>query len=891
MSNEKQDGSSGGDRNEKQDGSSGGDRITTLELQVQALTTAVSNLVNELSTPKVPRAYTSEVFKPKKKVDEEDEDDDSLDSDTETDEEEIKVNSMKNLKVDFKVDIPVYDGIINAEKLDRWIDRLEIYYTVNKYSKSQKIKFASLKLSSHALTWWKSYRKRHNVSDLTWKKFKILLRKQFYPIGYVEERWYKWQHLKQKMGQAVQEYITEFHNQALVLDIDVDDYDVFMKYIGGLAEFIRKELKLFTVETIEDATVKAIAIESKNKRIDKRDEKQSSSNKNDWKKTGEQSKNGSARKNYCDHCQISGHIKEKCWRLHPELQPQTKKNNEGRKSKTATLMTQHVEEIPEVNQADTKLALMANPKDSTDADYREELFHVNIQVKQSVVEAIIDPGSQKNLISETLVQQMGLDATPHPKPYPLGWIQKDVDMQITKQCTFKFAITDRYIDEVTCEVVPLDVCQVILGSPYLWDRDAIHYRRLRKYRLVKEGKEFHINACKPKATNRLMTATQAKRMVNASGGFVLLMIRPLEHNAETIALSALSLTPTKCCDIKKLQEEFKDLFQEVQELPPRRVVEHEIQLVGDSPLPNLGLYRTSLTESEEIKRQIQELLEQGAGKLQVDPEKVRVISQWPTPRIVTDVRSFIGACQYLRKFIRHFSQIAAPLHSLTKANQRFEWTKKHGETFQLLKRKISEAPVLALPNLQRPFEVEADASNYALGAVLFQDGKPVAYHSEIFDGPVLNYPTYDKELYALHQAVKHWRVYLLGKEVVVHSDHKPLQFLTTQSKLQQARHMKWMSYLQQFNIVIKYKKGVTNKLADMLSRPPTPVSSTLLVAMQIQPMVPSEYATRYDTDPDFVTNYQRLLQGKTSEYQMKDGLLYKGTQLCIPEDGDRLQWI
>ncbi|KAI5323954.1 hypothetical protein L3X38_033027 [Prunus dulcis] len=68
-----------------------------------------------------------------------------------------------------------------------------------------------------------------------------------------------------------------------------------------------------------------------------------------------------------------------------------------------------------------------------------------------------------------------------------------VNIQITKQCTFKFAITNRNIDEVTCEVVPLDVCQVILGSPYLWDGDAIHYRRLCKYQVVKDGKEFHIN--------------------------------------------------------------------------------------------------------------------------------------------------------------------------------------------------------------------------------------------------------------------------------------------------------------------------------------------------------------------------------------------------------------
>ena len=98
--------------------------------------------------------------------------------------------------------------------------------------------------------------------------------------------------------------------------------------------------------------------------------------------------------------------------------------------------------------------------------------------------------------------------------------------------------------------------------------------------------------------------------------------------------------------------------------------------------------------------------------------------------------------------------------------------------------------------MQNPFEVKADASNYVIGAILLQDEKLVAYHSEMFNGLVLNYPTYDKELYDLHQVVKHWRAYLLGKEVVVHLDHKPLQFFTTLSKLHQAPHMKWISYLQ-----------------------------------------------------------------------------------------------
>ena len=147
-----------------------------------------------------------------------------------------------------------------------------------------------------------------------------------------------------------------------------------------------------------------------------------------------------------------------------------------------------------------------------------------------------------------------------------------------------------------------------------------------------------------------------------------------------------------------------------------------------------------------------------------------------------------------------------------------------------MKKKILEAPVLALPNLQRTFEVEIDASDYVLGAVLIQDGKPVEYKPELFSGAIKNYPTYDKEFYSLYQAIKHWRVYLLGKEVIVHSDHKPLEYLHAQSKLQQARHMKWMSYLMSFNIIIRYKKGMTNKLANMLSRPPM---RSLLVAMRI----------------------------------------------------------
>ena len=101
----------------------------------------------------------------------------------------------------------------------------------------------------------------------------------------------------------------------------------------------------------------------------------------------------------------------------------------------------------------------------------------------------------------------------------------------------------------------------------------------------------------------------------------------------------------------------------------------------------------------------------------------------------------------------------------------FQWGGKHQKAFDTLKEKISTTPVLALPDLQRPFEIQTDASDYAMGAVLTQHGKPICYHSETFNSAVVNYPTYDKELYALVHSVKKWKHYLMGKETVIHTDH------------------------------------------------------------------------------------------------------------------------
>ena len=141
---------------------------------------------------------------------------------------------------------------------------------------------------------------------------------------------------------------------------------------------------------------------------------------------------------------------------------------------------------------------------------------------------------------------------------------------------------------------------------------------------------------------------------------------------------------------------------------------------------------------------------------------------------MTEVRCFLGAIQYWRKFVAQFSLIASPLHALIGSKVPFQWGGKKQKSFDTLKQKIVIAPILALLYIQQPFEIETDASGYAMGAILLQKGKPICFHSETFSKAIMNYPTYDKELFALFESVKKWKHYLLGKETMIHTNHQPL---------------------------------------------------------------------------------------------------------------------
>jgi hypothetical protein len=135
----------------------------------------------------------------------------------------------------------------------------------------------------------------------------------------------------------------------------------------------------------------------------------------------------------------------------------------------------------------------------------------------------------------------------------------------------------------------------------------------------------------------------------------------------------------------------------------------------------------------------------------------------------------------------------------------------------VLKEKITRQPILVLLDFNKIFQVRCDASGFAIGAVLSQDNKPIAYFSEKLNETKMKYSTYDKEFYAVLQSLKKWRHYLVPKEFVLYSDNLALQFISRQEKLNQ-KHAKWVEYMQNFTFVIKHVSGTANKVVDALSR-------------------------------------------------------------------------
>ncbi|WVZ88830.1 hypothetical protein U9M48_035300 [Paspalum notatum var. saurae] len=167
----------------------------------------------------------------------------------------------------------------------------------------------------------------------------------------------------------------------------------------------------------------------------------------------------------------------------------------------------------------------------------------------------------------------------------------------------------------------------------------------------------------------------------------------------------------------------------------------------------------------------------------VDPSKVSTVTNWKVPEIPKEVCGFLGLAGYYRRFIENFSRIAKLMTSLLEKDAEFRWTNAQQAVFDELKKRLTTAPVLTLPDQQKKFIVYCDAFRDGLRCVLMQEGKVIAYASRQLRKHELNYPTHDLELAAVVHALKIWRPYLYGQRCEIYTDHRSLKYIFTQNEL------------------------------------------------------------------------------------------------------------
>ena len=311
----------------------------------------------------------------------------------------------------------------------------------------------------------------------------------------------------------------------------------------------------------------------------------------------------------------------------------------------------------------------------------------------------------------------------------------------------------------------------------------------------------------------------------------------------------------------------------------------------------------------------------------MDPIKVAGVADWKTLKNVRDIRKFLGFVNFYRRFIPNHSKKAKPMNDLLKKGVPFEWKQEQEDAFQELKQVVQKEPVLLQPDQKKPFEVEIDASNYTIGAVLMQkDDKgilhPVAYFSKSLNSAQRNYDVYNRELLGLVETCRHFRQYLHqpAHTVKIHTDHANLLYWKNPGE-HNRRVARWHAELMEYDFQLVHIPGKKNGRTDALSRCPdhdtgeednkklvvlpkqlfAKAHARLAGSEEADPSKPQEWARmtglsneKHQSTQDLVIMHQKTKEGKmqlkkwsnTYQFTQKDGVTYKHNQTVVSRGND-----
>jgi hypothetical protein len=551
-----------------------------------------------------------------------------------------------------KMEIPMYEGNLDVEELLDWIRALDKYFDYEDVEEDKKVKHTVTRLKGHATLWWDELQADRHCKGKqkikSWDRMVAKMKAKFIPKDYQITLFRRMQNLRQKL-MTVKEYTEEFYKINIRTGHRESDDEKVARYMNGLRYDIQDEMSMMSLQNVEDAYQMALKAEEKlSQKQGQRGRGKSQAqgktiaqdrtqkSKEEWKKPQTQTERGgsSQRGQYADRntfprtrgrgrgrggeikfftCGKNGHKSYEC--------PDRKK--EGGETHIAKAQGWNVEaEDAEGGRSlMMRKVLLKLEKEAEHPVQRNKLFQTACKTKDRVCKVIMDSGSTDNLVSTEMVEKLELETIEHPSPYRVSWLQKGHQVNVTKQCLVEFKIGG-YKDEILCDVIPMDVCHLLLGRPWKYDRNVIHDGRKNTYTLEKNGRTHMLLPIKDKEVKPEVSNT----VLLMSGKELLKEVKKKEDTQFIVVRKPrIVLTSTRVDDlpeeIQKLLEEFSDIVVDELpcSLPPIRSISHHIDLIPGASLPNKVAYRLMPQENEEVKRQVQDLMDKGLIRESLSP--------------------------------------------------------------------------------------------------------------------------------------------------------------------------------------------------------------------------------------------------------------------------------
>ena len=550
--------------------------------------------------------------------------------------------------LDFRVDIPEFEGKLDPDEFLDWLQTVERVFDFKDIPDEKKVKLVALKLRRYASTWWANMvakrAKEGKRKIRSWRKMKGLLKEKFLPSHYLQENYSKLHHLKQG-SMNVEEYTREFERLLIKCDLKENEEQTLVRYLGGLDERVAHVVELHPYHTLDELSTLARKVEIQKKGRSKPEPtkppfrpypsqrpttvnpKPNSSNPKPpsppTPKSAPQNRPNPAPNSFkrCFRCQGLGHIASECpnKRVVTLVEYQAHIDEEEREEETELSLSESIEEVVEGPDEGELLVIrraLSGLSSQEGLEQREAIFHTRCTVGGKVCSLIIDGGSCANVAAQSMVDKLKVIVSPHPKPYTIQWLNQSKGLQITQRCLLSLSIGKTYKDEIWCDVVPMDACHVLLGRPWLFDRSVIHDGRMNTYTFTKDHKKITLTPIqvpsKETPSKDVFLTTLLKTQMHEFESYkewILLGQEPAKPTAHSHPL------------LKPLLQEFSHVFpQEIPPgLPPKRSIQHKIDLIPGSTLPNKPAYRMSPQETQEIQRQVDDLLSKGMIRESLSP--------------------------------------------------------------------------------------------------------------------------------------------------------------------------------------------------------------------------------------------------------------------------------